>query len=113
MLAELGYPGLLLFIATLSWGILACRRTRALARRHPELQSLAHYATGIEGALVVAVIGGTFFPFQYNEMLWHTVALAMVVKYLTKDRVAALTGVPRTEAAMAPLPLAVARRASG
>lgn len=113
MLAELGYPGFVLFVLILAWAFFICWRTRRLARRRPELAALAHYATAIEGALVVAVIGGTFFPFQYNEMLWHVIALSMVVEQLTREQVAVPAVAPATAPAPVPVPLAVARRTSG
>lgn len=113
MLAELGYPGFILFVVILGWAFLSCWRTRRLARNRPELSNLAIYASAIEGALLTAAIGGTFFPFQYNEMLWHTIALSMVVAQLARDRVALpeAATVPEARAA-APIPVAVARGTS-
>jgi probable O-glycosylation ligase (exosortase A-associated) len=105
MLAELGYPGLILFIALLGRAFFVCWRTRRLAREHPQLANLAHYATAIEGALVAAVIGGTFYPFHYNEMLWHTIALSMVVGQLAAAQVA----VPHTPAVREGVALPLAR----
>jgi O-antigen ligase len=105
MLAELGYPGLLLFIAVLGYAFFVCWRTRRQARGHPQLANLAHYATAIEGALLTAVIGGTFYPFHYNEMLWHTIALSMVVWQLAAVQVA----VPQTPAVREPVALPLAR----
>ena len=43
-------------------------------------------ALGQQGALVVFGVGGTFVTFQYTEMLWHTLALSMVVNHLVTER---------------------------
>ena len=98
VLAELGYPGFLLFLAILGNAFLACRRARRLAKRNPDMQNLAYYATAIEGALVAFAVGGTFVTFQYTEMLWHTLALSMVIDRLVAERAAALAAAPRTAA---------------
>lgn len=105
MLAELGYPGLVLFIAVLVRAFYVCWRTRRLARVHPQLANLAHYATAVEGALVTAVIGGTFYPFHYNEMFWHMIALSMVVWEVALAQVA----VPHTPTVREPVTLPLAR----
>jgi O-antigen ligase len=113
MLSELGYPGFVLFVGILAMAFLNCRRVRVLSRSHPDLTTLAHYASAIEGALIVAAIGGTFYPFQYNEMLWHTIALAMVVDRLARDRVAQLTTERVVAVPSRPLrPMAAASRTS-
>lgn len=95
ILAELGYTGLLLFLLILANALLACRRARRLAKKHPELENLGYFATAIEGALVAAAVGGTFITFQYVEMLWHTLALSIVVDRLVAERAAALGRTPR------------------
>jgi probable O-glycosylation ligase (exosortase A-associated) len=103
MLAELGYPGLILFLGALGYAFFVCWRTRRLARGHPQLANLAHYATAIEGALITAVIGGTFYPFHYNEMFWHTIALSMVVRQLAVTPVAVVDTPAAHERAALPL----------
>jgi probable O-glycosylation ligase (exosortase A-associated) len=87
MLSELGYPGFFLYVLLLATGFYNCWRARRLARRSPDLKNLGVYATAVEGALLVATVGGTFVTFQYNEMLWHTIALSMVIHGLVRERV--------------------------
>jgi probable O-glycosylation ligase (exosortase A-associated) len=101
VLAELGYPGLLLFLMIIGHALLTCRRARRLAKKNPDLQNLGYFAMAIEGALVTFAVGGTFVTFQYVEMLWHTLALSMVVDRLVAERVAALNTVPRATAPLA------------
>lgn len=96
VLAELGYPGLLLFLLIIGNALWTCRRTRRLAKQHPSLRNLGFYAFAIEGALVTFAVGGSFVIFQYVEMLWHTLALSMVIDRLVAERAAALTAAPQT-----------------
>jgi len=86
VLSETGYPGLLLFLAIIGKAFHACRRTRRLASRHSELDNLRTYATAVEAALVVFIVGGTFVTLQYCEMLWHLLALAMVIEHIAVAR---------------------------
>ncbi len=111
LVAELGYPGLLLFLLLFARGFYVCWRTRRLARDRPDLATFATYATAVEGALLVAVIGGTFFPFQYIEMLWHTLALTMVIDQIVREKVA--EPVPARAPAAATPPLAVSPATRG
>jgi probable O-glycosylation ligase (exosortase A-associated) len=82
VLAELGYPGLVLFIAQLLLARRACSRARRAAKLRPENGDLARFAFAIEGALVAFVVGGSFVPFQYTEMLWHMIGLSIVLNVL-------------------------------
>jgi hypothetical protein len=87
-----------LFLMIIGYALLSCRRARRLAKRNPDLQNLGHFAVAIEGALVAFAVGGTFVTFQYVEMLWHTLALAMVINRLAAERAAALQAAPRSAA---------------
>ena len=100
VLAELGYPGLLIFVLIVINALIVCRRARRLADRHPELANLAHYGVAIEGALVVFVVGGTFVHFQYVEMLWHMFAFSAVIERLVADRLKVLAAAPQPAAAL-------------
>jgi probable O-glycosylation ligase (exosortase A-associated) len=105
VLAEYGYPGLFLFLGIIANAFITCRGAQRQAKRHPELKDLGALANGIERALVAFVIGGSFVIFQYTEMLWHTLALSIVVGRLVRERAAALAVAPQpTMAATAALP---------
>jgi putative inorganic carbon (hco3(-)) transporter len=82
-LADLGYPGLLLFIAIVFTSLRSCRRVRKAAQRGEIAAPLGAYATGFETSLVAFMVGGSFVSFHYNEMLWHFFALTIAL-----DRVA-------------------------
>jgi len=94
VLAELGYPGLFLFVLIVANAFVVCRRARRVADQHPELINLAHFAVAIEGALVTFIVGGTFVNFQYVEMTWHTLAFSAVIDRLVDDRLRLFAATP-------------------
>ena len=79
LLAELGYPGLLLFLCILlaHWG--AIRTVRLASQRNAVPAELGHYAFALEASLVAFVVGGTFLPIHYNEMVWQFFALGIAL----------------------------------
>lgn len=88
LLAETGYMGLGIVFLLLGRAAYVTFRVKRLAKQRSDLANLAVYATAIEGALLVALVGGTFYPFQYMEPLWHCLALSMVVSRLADKAVA-------------------------
>lgn len=80
VLADLGYPGLLIFLAVTFSSLLACRRVRRWSRRGELPGPLGHYAIGLETSMVAFMVGGSFVSFHYNEMLWHFFALTMALE---------------------------------
>ncbi|HEX5069855.1 MAG TPA: O-antigen ligase family protein, partial [Vicinamibacterales bacterium] len=94
MLAEMGYVGLIIFILLLINAFYVNFRARRLARTRPDMRNLVIYGTALEGALVVFGIGGSFVPHQYNEMLWHFIALTAVMDRLVRDRMRSPLPVP-------------------
>jgi putative inorganic carbon (HCO3(-)) transporter len=84
VLAELGYPGLILFISQVLLAFAAAWRARRVAALDPELADLRKFAFAIEAALVAFVIGGSFVPFQYNEMFWHVIGLSIALDVMTR-----------------------------
>ena len=80
LLSELGYPGLLLFVAILLSGIWSCRQVVAIAKRDPSRSDLGYYAQALSTSFVVYAAGGTFLPAQYNEMFWHFVGMTIALR---------------------------------
>ena len=80
VLAELGYPGLVMFIMLVVSSLLACRRVRNAAKRGEVTPALGAYATAFETALIAFMVGGSFVSFHYCEMLWHYFALTVVLE---------------------------------
>ena len=89
ILAELGYPGLLLFIAIVFSSLRACRRVRNAARRGELPGEMGRYAVAFESSLVAFIIGGSFVSFHYSEMLWHYFALTIALERVAAHEMAA------------------------
>lgn len=96
VLSELGYPGLLLFVASLFAAFRACSRVRRAAGTDPDTHDLWSYAAALESGLVAFLVGGSFVIFQYTEMLWHTIGLAFAL-----EAIAGRTDPRRGESALA------------
>jgi probable O-glycosylation ligase (exosortase A-associated) len=100
VLAENGFPGLILFALLVVRSLWICARTQRLAKKHPELETLGKYANGIEGALLVFCVGGAFVIFQYHEILWHSLALSMAIERMARERLAGVqSATPQTRVA--------------
>ena len=87
--AETGYPGLALFITIFGTSVLACRRTRQMAKRGEVTETLGRYAIGMESSLVAFAVGGAFVSYHYNEMLWHFFGLTIVLERVAVAEAAA------------------------
>jgi len=94
MLAEMGYVGLTIFILLILNAFYVNFRARRLAKTRPDMKNLVIYGTALEGALVAFAVGGSFVPHQYNEMLWHFIALTVVLDRLVRDRMTSPIPVP-------------------
>jgi len=88
LFAEGGYLGLAIFAAIFVRAFYVNWKARHLAKTRPDMASLAIYGVALEAALLVFVVGGTFVPHQYNEMLWHFLALTIALDHLVRQRVA-------------------------
>jgi O-antigen ligase len=89
VLAELGYPGLLLFLLILFGSFRACRRVRLAARRGEITGPLGLYAVAFETSLAAFMVGGSFVSFHYCEMLWHYFALTIALERVAVREMAA------------------------
>jgi len=97
VVAELGYVGLLLFLLQLVLALLACRRVRIAARGQPAMNELHQFAIALEVSILAFMVGGTFVPLAYNEMIWHFMGLTISLDQLMKVSTAA--GEPKAVAA--------------
>ena len=88
VLGELGYPGLLLFVAIFISSLLACRRVRLAAKRADTATPLGPYAVALESSLIAFMVGGSFVSFQYSEMLWHFFALTIALERVAATEMA-------------------------
>jgi len=88
-LADLGYPGLLLFILIVFTSLRSCRRVRRAVQRGEIAGPLGPYAVAFETSLVAFMVGGSFVSFHYNEMLWHYFALTIALERVAVREMAA------------------------
>jgi putative inorganic carbon (HCO3(-)) transporter len=84
-LADLGFPGLFLLVATYLFAWIRCSQARKRALKSGDV-NLATLAGGLQAALVAFAVGGTFLSFQYVEILWHFFALSFATYHLTEAR---------------------------
>ncbi len=77
--AELGFLGLALYALILLCAFRSCSRVSKLVSGHPELIHLESTAIALRSGLCVYLVGGSFLPFQYNEMFWHYIFLSFIV----------------------------------
>ena len=89
VLAELGYPGLILFVLIVVSSLGACRRVRKAAERGEIAGPLGPYAVAFETSLIAFMVGGSFVSFHYNEMLWHYFALTIALERVAVREMAA------------------------
>lgn len=99
VLGELGYPGLLLFLAIVISALLSCRRVRLAAKRGEVSASLGAYAVALESSLLAFMVGGSFVSFQYSEMLWHYFALTIALERVAVAEMATERAKKNAEAA--------------
>lgn len=97
--AELGYPGLVLFVLIVFTALRACRRVRLAAKRGELDGPLGAYAIAFESSLVAFIVGGSFVSFQYCEMLWHYFALTIALERVAVREMAAQREVKAAEPA--------------
>ncbi len=103
VLAELGYPGLILLAANVGAALFTCRKVRKLAKKTPAISELSYYASALEASLIVCIVGGTFVIFQYTEITWHVMALTIALHAIAVNATEAAT--VKTPAADTPKPV--------
>lgn len=82
--AELGVPGLLLFVAILASAFAALRTARRRARESSgPLAAGAELAQALTAALIGFVVGAFFLSLAYSEMLFTLVALSVGLRKVT------------------------------
>jgi putative inorganic carbon (hco3(-)) transporter len=94
VLAELGYPALIIYILLFVFAFFGMSKVTALARAGDVPIQFYHFAVALQAALVACVVGGTFLAWQYTDMLWHFIALTMALRHLAVKTAAAKIVVP-------------------
>jgi O-antigen ligase len=83
VLAETGYPGLILYLLIVLSALYALSSIRRRTKGLPEMQHARTYAAGMQMSLVAYIVGATFLSFQYNEMFWHLIGLTVALDRIT------------------------------
>ncbi len=86
VLADTGYPGLLLYLLVLGTAMWGLVRARRLASFLEPGSVLFEYATGLQYAIIAFLVGGAFLSFMYFEIVWHILALSVVVSILVQEQ---------------------------
>lgn len=82
ILAEHGFPGLLLFLAILSSCIWTCYKIRRRFARSPSARWPAVYAEMVTGSLLAYAVSGTFLGFAYFDLFYQMVGTTAILSSL-------------------------------
>lgn len=82
-LADLGYPGALLFGLNLFGSFYSLHRVRRLTRHRTDLLHFQQSAAALEASLVAACVGIAFLSYHYSEILWHFISLSIILENIT------------------------------
>jgi len=85
VLADLGYPGLILFVTIWMGSLWSLWRTSVICKRDASKRDLRAYANALMSSLIVFAVAGTFLSVQYGEMFWHFVGLTMALVPLAQE----------------------------
>jgi len=88
VLAELGYPGLILFVCIVGCLFTACNQVRRLAYRNEVPIELGNGALALETSLIAYMITAAFLPSQYSEVAWHFIGLSIALRQIAIQRLA-------------------------
>jgi probable O-glycosylation ligase (exosortase A-associated) len=94
VLGDLGYPGLVLFIANLGLAFWSCWRVYRLTKKRPEHRHLTIYANALISAFTVYGVTGSFLSHQYNEMAWHLIGMSTALYLIAMRELKSAKTVP-------------------
>ena len=109
VLADLGFPGFVLFMANYLLAIVSSWRVFRMTRGDPEKKELGLYANALLTSLIVFSVGGTFLSSHYNEMFWHLIGLSAALHTITVQELATANAVVPTTRVGAQQPLPALR----
>jgi probable O-glycosylation ligase (exosortase A-associated) len=98
LLADMGYPGLLLFVLLVADTLWSCWRVSSRFRNDPDHRDLRIYANALMTSIIAFSVGGTFLSYQYNEMIWHFIGLSIALTFLANEAPSAVTEVEKAKA---------------
>jgi probable O-glycosylation ligase (exosortase A-associated) len=85
VLAEHGFPGILLFIALIASCLYSCGKLRRNFSRRAGKEHLAAYAEMVQLGLLTFLISGTFLGRAYFDLFYQLVATVVVLKVVAQE----------------------------
>ena len=85
VLAELGYPALIVYITIMVMAVIGSGGVANRAARGEIPKEFFYYGVAIQTAFAAGLVGGSFLPWQYTELLWHFVGLSMALRWIALD----------------------------
>lgn len=89
LLGEHGWVGLGLFLALMGCTLRTLQRLRGLRRTTPELAWISQYARMLQASLLAFLVTGAFLSVAYFDLLYQLVVIAVILKGLAQQHVAA------------------------
>lgn len=86
VLAEQGYPGLVIFLLLLYFSYLNCSYAVSRARGDPELVWVFDLGRMLQASFVAYAVGGAFLGLAYFDLLYHLFALSVLLRYCIEGK---------------------------
>jgi probable O-glycosylation ligase (exosortase A-associated) len=86
-LADLGYPGLILFVLLVGRVLLKNWQIERQARRSGHVE-LGIYASTLQFSLIAYLVAGTFLSAHYLELVWHVFGLTVALTHIANTTLA-------------------------
>ena len=86
ILGEQGYPGLLIFVAMLFFSFRNCSWVMNTTRGDPDKKWAFDLARMLKASFVAYMVGGAFLGLAYFDLLYHLVALTVLVRVVVERK---------------------------
>jgi len=84
MLAEQGYPGLIMFLALLSSSYFSLIRVKKIAEEFESLSWIKSYSDMLKMSIVAYCIGGAFLGLAYFDLIYQLIAAVIILKAMVR-----------------------------
>jgi putative inorganic carbon (hco3(-)) transporter len=89
ILAEHGFPGLLVFMSMIGCCLLSLWQMKRAVRHRTDLQWLANYSDMIQISLLGFLVNGAFVEMEYFDLVYHWVGVVASLRVLAEKELAA------------------------